>query len=115
MAAIDHIARLRDLTNEPTQDPFTDQDLLDILTALTDGDGVTDVTGAAAEVWIIKAANLSNTVDMTESGSTRRLSQQYDHALAMAKLYGAGGPSSGTPVEGVTRTRRIVRPQTETE
>jgi hypothetical protein len=115
MPAIDWIAKLRALTNQPDQDPYTDQDLLDILTAFTGDDGVTNVNGAAAQVWTEQAARLSGMVNITESGSSRSLSQLYDHALSMAKFYGAGGAIILAPVELVTRTRRIVRPETETQ
>ena len=110
MAAVDYLDDLRDLIDEPNADNWTDDVLVDVLQLYT-VDGVTDLNRAAADVWTRKAARFSGMVNVTESGSSRSLSQLYDHALSMAKFYGAGGAVVLAPMVGVTRTRAIVRPE----
>jgi hypothetical protein len=114
MAAVDYLDDLRDLVNEPDAETWSDEVLVEILTLYT-VDGVTNISRAAAEVWTRKAAHLSGMVNVTESGSSRSLSQLYDHALSMAKYHAAGGPTILAPEVLVTRTRRIVRPETSTQ
>lgn len=45
------------------------------------------VKAAAAEAWAVKAAEYSELIDMDESGSSRKLSQRYEHAVKMANYY----------------------------
>lgn len=47
---------------------------------------------AAASVWREKAASAAGLVDMTESGSTRRLSQLYSQYLAMGNTLDPAEP-----------------------
>ncbi|MEH1098196.1 hypothetical protein [Micromonospora sp. CPCC 205561] len=42
---------------------------------------------AAAQVWREKAAKYAGLVDVTESGSSRRLSQLYDQALSVGNSF----------------------------
>jgi hypothetical protein len=92
----EQIIALRKAINEPTDaEPYTNA----MLAALLIAEG--SVNRAAASVWRSKAASASSLVDMTESGSSRRLSQLQDNALKMAALFEDEGDQD-TPV--VART-----------
>jgi hypothetical protein len=61
-----------------TDPPYTDE----YLSALIDEQGSVEL--AAVTIWRIKAAQTAGFVDVTESGSSRKLSQLTDQALKMA-------------------------------
>jgi hypothetical protein len=103
MATIDEISALRRAIAEPTNaEPYTDA----YLSALIDVEGSTDK--AAASVWTAKAASAASLVDMSESGSSRRLSQLQSNYLAMAARFREGDtePATGgtSYVVGIERT-----------
>lgn len=103
MATAEDVARLRRLTNEPTDTTYTNI----ILSAYIDA--ALTVELAASEVWLEKAAKYSALVDTTEGSSSRKMSQLRDAALKMAELYG-GGSAVVTPVAADRpRSRAIVR------
>jgi hypothetical protein len=78
MATVAEVAELRLLIDIPSADPpYTDE----YLGSLIDTYGM-DI--AAATVWRQKAASYSSLVDMSESGSSRKLSQLREAALEMA-------------------------------
>jgi hypothetical protein len=97
------------MVNEPTEDIFSDTDLLEILEQWTNQEG-TDVNGAASDVWLLKAANYAELVDVTEAGSTRKLGSMHTNALKMAKEFGALSAASVQLETARPRTREIVRP-----
>lgn len=99
MATAGEIARLRRLVNDPDHLEFSDEDLNEVLERQE-----MNYSLAASELWGVKAGNYSSLVTVTESGSTRNLSDLHKQALLMQKFY---QDSSGA----VTRTRigRIVR------
>lgn len=73
-------------------------------------DGSYDLRGAAAGIWEAKTASFVNLVNTQESGSSRSMSQQFDHALAMAKLFAGDDSSSGTDTTtAAPRSTKIVR------
>lgn len=100
MATVDEIARLRRLVNDPEHLEFSDADLSETLDR-----SELDFNLAASELWGIKAGSYSSLVNVTESGSTRNLSDLHAQALKMQGFYSQGSGAS------VTRTRigRIVR------
>lgn len=57
--------------------------------------------------WLAKLANLSDLVNVSDGAASRELSDAYDHAMQMVKLYGklAQGPSAGR-----SRVGKIIRP-----
>jgi len=61
---------------------------------------------AAYEGWRLKAAHFANLVDVTDGNASRTMSDLYDHADKMIKVYQRA--SSG-PTEGRTRIGRIRR------
>jgi hypothetical protein len=64
-------------------DPYFSDAQLDELLA-QNGD---NVYTAAAEAWRMKAADFADLVDIDESGSSRKLSQMYKQAMAMAEFF----------------------------
>lgn len=68
-----------------------------------------DLRLTASRVWEAKAASYVSMVNTSESGSSRSMSQQFDHAITMAKTF--GDSSSGTDtVVNAPRSTKIVRP-----
>jgi hypothetical protein len=67
---------------------------------------------AAAKAWVIEAGRLSHLVDVAESGSSRKMSDLYKNALAMAAKYEGQAASLDVTVTVTDRprTRAIVRP-----
>jgi len=100
MATVDQIARLRRMIDAVDDDSvYTDELLSDLI----------DVEGfeaSAAMIWKEKASSFAALVDMTESGSTRRLSQLADQALKMAATF---VPEPSTDTSGGSYTVGITR------
>lgn len=75
------IEELRRATNIlENAEPYTD----DYLSSLLDSLGF---ELAATQLWTEKAASYAGMVDVTESGSSRRMSQLADNALKMAQSF----------------------------
>jgi hypothetical protein len=102
MATTDQISQLRILIAEPTADNYSDE----VLGAAIDAAG--NVKGAAADIWLGKAAQSAGLVNVSESGSSRSLSDLHKNALAMAKQLGAEEEESVSDATGI-RIRRITR------
>lgn len=68
-----------------------------------------DLRFVAGQVWSVKAARLSNLVDVTDGPSSRKLSQMHDHALKMSEHYSSVQVTAS--VGNRSGTRAIVRPQ----
>jgi hypothetical protein len=109
MAAIDFLTRLRQFINESDETNFTDEELLAILEGWT-VDGNTNVNSAASEVWMMKAAKYAALVDITESGSSRKLSGLQANALKMSKWFKDLSDEQIIAASASSRTREIVRP-----
>ena len=110
MATSAEIARIRDMISEPDEsNGWTDTRIGDLIEASRELDGTPDYPETAANAWGEKASYLAGLVDVAESGSSRRMSQAFDHALAMSKLYGAQVSSTATS-EATLTSGRIVRP-----
>lgn len=102
MATIDEVHQLRRMTGlDPDDTTYTGE----LLSAYIDNLGTLEA--AASAVWAEKAAVAANLVDITESGSSRRLSQLADNALKMRTAFGgvddtaSGGGSFTTGMERV--------------
>ena len=52
-----------------------------------DDDSYFDITGAAHDAWLQKAARLQQQFNVSSAGQSFALKQQYDNALSMAALY----------------------------
>jgi hypothetical protein len=83
MATADEIAALRGLINEPDENCEGWED--DRLAELIDGSG--SLNSVAHTIWLSKASSYSTLVDVSESGSSRKLGDLYKNALAMAKMF----------------------------
>ena len=105
MATATDIATLRRYIGEPDNTtPYTDQELSDLI------DDSTSVQAAAAEVWSRKAADSALLVDVSENGSSRKLSDVHRNALAMSRMYRDEAAALVVVTSGRPRTRPIVRP-----
>lgn len=98
----DEVARLRAVVGDTE---LTDADLAAILVTMGSFDA------AAAEVWGRKAASFASLVDVSESGSSRKLSDLHRNALAMQKMFTDRVAATAAPVASSSRarTRAIVR------
>jgi len=106
------VAELRRMTDERTEDNYTDEDLEGIIEAqaLVDSRGeppgtwdestepptwevnanwieTYDLHAAAAMVWEEKAAALAGEYDLTAEGVVIHNSQKYEHAMDMARFH----------------------------
>lgn len=86
------------------EEPYTDRFLNDVI------DDAGTVNAAAGRIWGHKAASFAGLVDVTESGSSRKLGDLYKNALAMQKTYeDKASEEAGVPVTKRATTRPIVR------
>lgn len=106
MASDADIQQLRLLVAEPDDElPYTDA----ALGLKIDAAG-SDLNLAAHNVWTEKAAAAAHLVDVTEGGSSRKMGDLQDQALAMAAFYGnkaGGGVEPDAP--RYTRVRKLTR------
>lgn len=103
MATAAEVNALRLLIAEPDDsNGWTDQKLSALLDA-----GATQ-NAIASEIWTSKAATFAGLVDVSESGSSRKLSDMHKQALAMAAHFGRldGGGSDTSDSMVVHRLRR---------
>ena len=98
--ALSPVVELRRLVDEPTEDIYTDKELEDRLAA-------GNKFAAARDIWREKLAAAAGLVNISEGGSSRSMSQAYDHAKEMVELY-EGLANSGSATGG-TVLRRITR------
>ena len=106
MASADQIAQLRLLIAEPTDaEPYTET----ALNARIDSDAG-DLNLTAYKVWTEKAAAAAALVDTSEGGSSRKMGDIYEQALAMAKWYQGQIVTPNEPTSGrrtvVSKMRR---------
>lgn len=78
----------------------------EIEAVLTEVDG--DVDLAAGKLWRSIAAKYHKMTDITEAGSSRKLSQMFENALKMAAIYDPG-ELGREPVISRSTTRPITR------
>lgn len=112
MATPTEIATLRQIIDEPDDsNGWTDVILDEILESTRNEDGTPNYNAAAATCWRRKATTYSKLVDVSESGSSRKMSQLMTNALELAKFYeDKDGGDDPTPTTDRPRTRAIVRP-----
>lgn len=99
---------LRDMIGTTSK---TDDDLLALLDRLAAEDGSLDFNSSAAYIWNQKAAEYSELVDVSESGSSRKFSDLSKNALAMAAKYekAAGALITEVDVSSRPKVNNIVR------
>lgn len=108
MATPDDITKLRLLVAEPDDTTYTDAVLVTRLDAAFGNENV-----VAYEIWTEKAAAAAQLVDVSEGGSSRKMGDIYEQALAMAKTFAERAQSPVTPPDGSgtgVRVRQITRP-----
>lgn len=99
MATPQEIVELRLEVQEPNNvEPYTD----DLLSSLIDSYGVTE---AAHKIWIQKRNAVADLVDITEGGSSRKMSQLYENYNKIVGRYEVDDTSG----RRAPRTREITR------
>lgn len=83
--SIDRVRRMTDET-DLANSLYTDGQIQEYIDENTTTAGI-DYNGTAAQIWEEKAGYYSGLVDVQESGSSRKMSDLYKNALAMATLY----------------------------
>lgn len=104
MATISELQALRLLIAEPTEDSYNDVVLSERLDAVSG-----DLDRLAYAIWTEKAAAYSALVDVSESGSSRKLGDLHKNALAMREAIGARVSEADSPTQTGVRIGRIVR------
>jgi len=111
MATVEEIADLRELVNEPDDSGgWTDARLDEYIEETRDEDGATNLNAAAAKVWLSKATTYSTLVNVSESGSSRQMSDLHKNALALHDRFAGQAASTDDLLATRPRTRAIVRP-----
>lgn len=112
MATPAELAQLRDMINElDDSHGWTDEKLTEVLDRTENTDGTVNLRKAASEIWEAKAGGLTTLNDVAESGSSRRLSQSFDHALKMAALFGSSDEDAvAADLASRPQSQKIVRP-----
>lgn len=105
MATPDEIAAFRLLIDEADDAaPYDDQSLSNRI------DGGTSVEAVARQIWLEKAASYASLVNVSESGSSRSMSDLHKNALSMAKGFGdADASAPGAPAVRGVRMKRLTR------
>ena len=67
------------------------------------------MNGAAAQLWRETASSTTQLVDVSESGSSRKMSDVHKNAVAMADYYQSLADKAAETAGNVTRIKRIVR------
>lgn len=111
MATAGQISLWRQYANEPDDtNGWTDQKISDYIDSFAI-DGVADVDWAAHEYWTQKASATASLVDVSENGSSRKMSDAHKNAVTMASYFRTRSPRSASlPTVLRPRTRAIVRP-----
>jgi hypothetical protein len=111
MATVQELARLRDMIAEVDDtDGWDDATLETYINQTLNTNGTTNLRAAAADVWAAKAAKFSELVDVTESSSSRRNSQIFEHARKMADSYAASAVDPGVVASRRTQSIAMRRP-----
>jgi hypothetical protein len=104
MATEGQILTLRQMVNEDDECGGWDDEKL--AAAI---DGTDTLNAAAAQVWYLKAGQYASLVDVSESGSSRKLSDLRKNATEMGELYagidaGAIDTTTGPVIQRIRRT-----------
>jgi len=102
MATAAEILALRRYINQETNtEPWTDE----TLGAMVDASGSSRL--AASQWWEGEAAKVAHLVDISEGGSSRKMSEVHTNYLAQAARY--AGPAGGEIQTAASRTRLATR------
>lgn len=104
MATAEEIALVREYINE-----LTDENGWSDARITTFVDAVTSLPYAAADIWAVKAGTYAGLVDVSESGSSRKLGDLLKQAQSMEAYYRGRGISDEAPRDSGPVIRRITR------
>lgn len=105
MASTADLLKLRRMTNETdSAGAYSDEFLNELIDR-----NVNNLNASAAEVWTLKAAATAGLVDITESGSSRKMSSMYSQALEMVRFYSAAEAEDPVSIRNAPRSRAIER------
>jgi len=99
----DAVIQLRRITDETDSDSiYTDTELASRIS------DAANIYAAARDIWMEKLAVFAGFVNISEGGSSRSMSQAYDHAKEMVAFYtslaeGSGGNSTGAVMRKIQR------------
>ena len=114
MATVDEIAYVRELISEPDDsNGWTDERIETYIESNRNADGTINLKLPASDIWGVKATSFSQMVDVSESGSSRKMSDLLKNALLLQKSLREGTDTPPDPVDPLAnrpRTRAIVRP-----
>ena len=106
MASPEALEELRSKIGD-TETPYTYTD--EVLNALLDA-ADDDSDKVASNIWRQKAASYAEMVDVSEAGSSRKNSDLFKNATAMAEYYNKEDDADAGAGVSYTTTRKIVRP-----
>lgn len=104
----EQLAQLREMIGDKDMEMWTDPELM-IAAEDYVAEGVYDLRALAGSLWEKKAADWAVLVNTSESGSSRSASQQFDHAIAMVKVFKGDGSNGTDGTTAYPRSTRIVR------
>lgn len=114
MATASEIAYVRQLINElDATNGWTDVRITDFIEKNRDATGFVNLKMAASDIWGAKATTFSQLVDVSESGSSRKMSDLLKNALLLQTSLRQAAVSPVAPVNPLAKrpkTRAIVRP-----
>ena len=106
MATAEDIATVRDHIAEPDDSNGWTAERIGVFI-----DAAPDLSMAAANIWGSKAGEYATLVDVSENGSSRKLSEIHKNALSMQRVFiDRSIMENGSPSTSRPRTRAIVRP-----
>lgn len=103
------LAALRLMIDEPDSSVWSDTALALLADNNLNTDGTYDLRKTASQIWESKAASYVDLVNTSESGSSRSMSQKFDHAVVMAKQFGSSSSGTDTSDTEAPRSTKIVR------
>jgi hypothetical protein len=109
VATAEQIAQLRRYMN----DAIVPQRFSDVVLGAAIDAADSDPASAAGTLWLEVAAGYSTAVDMSENGSSRKMSDLQKNALAMAAVFTEQATAGTGPARRGVRIRPIVRGSAE--
>lgn len=89
---------------------LTDLEIATVIANTVDDQSTVDPNASIAIIWREKAASYAELVDVSESGSSRKMSDLHKNAIEMAKQYDGMKTVVEVDFSNRPRTRAIERP-----
>jgi hypothetical protein len=113
VATASEIAYVRELINEPDENgAWSDDRISEFIEQNRNSDGTVNLKLPASDIWGVKAVAFSQLVDVSESGSSRKMSQLFENALKLQKSLKDGAetpPEVVDPLADRPYSRAITR------